>query len=152
MIWKICLNCKNWLQHLTKGVVNEKVIRNGDFFYFLIHPYFRLRFCQNHQRCGGLAHQHPTWRQLDFLFIRLFWRGWPGAIPEIWDFGRISRAMFWFSTLNLYVWLFKIQRDSHRLCSARLEKIDFYTRFGMQKTGSSYEKNQKQYIRMELTF
>jgi predicted GNAT family N-acyltransferase len=37
-------------------------------------------------------------------------------------------------------------------CSARLEKTDFYERFGMQKTGNSYEKNQKQYIRMELTF
>ena len=37
-------------------------------------------------------------------------------------------------------------------CSARLEKTDFYTRFGMQKTGNPYEKNQKQYIRMELTF
>jgi predicted GNAT family N-acyltransferase len=36
-------------------------------------------------------------------------------------------------------------------CSARVEKTAFYERFGMQKAGCPYEKNQKQYIRMELT-
>jgi len=37
-------------------------------------------------------------------------------------------------------------------CSARAEKTEFYARFGMHKIGGPYEKNQKQYIRMELIY